>query len=411
MDIQKIKDIYNQTSDRIKNVHIGCFEGMAEPLFLISDTYPGVWLEHVYDAVFYAKHYPEYTDIAVNTLNLFIDRQTREGQLPCYVMNSAKCSTRTAYTGFTQIQECVSFGRLCHEVCEMKKDNAFLEKCYNSIKRWDAWLRKYRMTTGRGLVEMFVGFDTGHDNSGRLDGIKFHGLRTEDGFRLPAHIPPANDPACPILAVDMNCNFYGTQTALADMARMLGKNDEAAEWDKKAHAVKEKIFELLYDKEDAFFYDVDKNGNKRKFRSSTIFHLFIEKVLDKDADREIIDEIYDRHINNPDEFRTPYPFPAMAINDPSCENHAPHNCWGYYSQGLIALRCTRWMDHYGWSKDFDMLCEKWVQAWTDCFDELKMGQELDPITGKPTKCSQWYSSCMLFYTYAAKRLGLIKEEL
>ena len=35
---------------------------------------------------------------------------------------------------------------------------------------------------------------------------------------------------------------------------------------------------------------------------------------------------------------------------------------------------------------------------------FKLGQELDPITGKPTKSSQWYSSCMLMYLYAAQRL-------
>ena len=33
---------------------------MDKPLFLISETYPGIWLEHVYDSVFYASENPEY---------------------------------------------------------------------------------------------------------------------------------------------------------------------------------------------------------------------------------------------------------------------------------------------------------------------------------------------------------------
>ena len=45
-----------------------------------------------------------------------------------------------------------------------------------------------------------------------------------------------------------------------------------------------------------------------------------------------------------------------------------------------------------------------VEAWTEHFDKVKMGQELDPITGIPTKSSEWYSSTMLFYTYAVKRI-------
>lgn len=152
-------------------------------------------------------------------------------------------------------------------------------------------------------------------------------------------------------------------------------------------------------------YDADKNGNKRKYISSTIFHLFLEKVLDREEDKELIEKIYIRHIKNDKEFWTNYPFPSMAICDKSCESHADFNCWGYYTQGLIVLRCIRWMDYYNMCKDFDYICEKWLEAWTSCFDYFKFGQEIDPITGEPTKSSEWYSSCMLMYLYAAKRLG------
>ena len=95
----------------------------------------------------------------------------------------------------------------------------------------------------------------------------------------------------------------------------------------------------------------------------------------------------------------------MAICDPSCKDHAEKNCWGYYSQGLIALRCTLWMDEYGLSKELDRLCEAWTETLTKHYDTLKFGQEIDPITGIPTDCSEWYSSTMLFYLYAARRLG------
>lgn len=46
-----------------------------KPLFLISERYPGVWLEHVYDSVFYAMLDPTKLYLAENTLNLFIDNQ------------------------------------------------------------------------------------------------------------------------------------------------------------------------------------------------------------------------------------------------------------------------------------------------------------------------------------------------
>lgn len=402
-----IHSICCTVEQRLKEKHIGCFQGSDIPLFLISTEYPGLWLEHVYDSVFYAKLYPSQLEIAKNAILIFIDHQTSEGQYPCYYFDSSKIDCREdEIFGYSQIQECVSFASLCCEVCEMINDSALTEKVYESVKKWDNWLRKYRMTRNLGLVEMFVGYDTGHDHSGRLNGLSCPGNYIKDGKRVNAGIIPQNDDVAPVIAVDMNANFYGTQKALAKLARMCGKYEEAAEWDRKAVEVKTRLLELCYDETDAFFYDVDKHGNKRKYLSSTILHLFMEKVLDPKEDKAIIDAIYTRHLKNPNEFWTEYPFPSMAVCDPSCENHRESNCWGYYSQALIVLRCTRWMDDYGYSEDFDNICQKWLKAWTACYSEMKFGQELDPHTGEPTSSSEWYSSCMLFYLYAAQRLGI-----
>jgi len=399
---EKIQEICKIIKDRIENLHICCFKGMDKPLFMISTTYPGVWLEHVYDSVFYAKMVPERIDLAVNTINLFLDLQTAEGQFPYCVRNGAE----DCRVGYSQIQECVSFVQLALEVCEMTKDRAFLEKVYEGSRKWVNWMKQNRMTTQRGLIELFVGFDTGHDNSGRLTGLSCQGNYVKDGVKMNAAVLP-EDEVAPILAVDMNANYFANLKALAKMAEMLNKQEDAAKWEKEAGQIKDKLFEICYDEADAFFYDVDKNDNKRKYLSSTILHLFMEKVLDHEEDSTLIKEIYERHIKNPEEFWTEYPFPSMAISDPSTKDHIEANCWGYFSQGLIALRCTRWMDEYGMAEDFDILCEKWLKAWTACFDYFKLGQELDPITGEPSISSEWYSSVMLFYWYAAQRLNIV----
>lgn len=404
---EKVKNIYKTVKERIENVHIGCFKDMDKPLFLISEQYPGLWLEHVYDSVMYAKLNRDKIFTAENAVNLFIDKQTEDGQIPFGVFDGNKRPGGETSAGYAQIQECVSFYTLCLEVYEMNKDKAFLEKAYESGKKWIKWLETYRMTTNRGLVEMFVGFDTGHDNSGRLEGMSCKGNNRIDGVAQKASVLPPEDDITPILAVDMNCNFYGNLLAMSKMANYLGKEDEALCWRNYAKEVKKKLFEYCYDEKDAFFYDVDKKGNKRRYKSSTIFHLFLEKVLDKDEDMEIIERIYKEHIKNPEEFWTEYPFPSMAINDPSCQGHKEFNCWGYYTQGLIVLRCSRWMDYYGWSEDYEYILEKWLETWTEHYDTIKLAQEIDPITGIPTKSSEWYSSCMLNYLYAAERLKLV----
>ena len=331
-------EIYDITKNRLDTVHVGCFEGMDKPLLLISTQYPGIWLEHVYDSVFYAMRDRSKLHLAENTVDLFISNQREDGQLPCFVLDKNKM-TRSYQNaiGYSQIQECVSFAKLCLLVYKMNGKRDFLERIYESASNWVMWLENNRMTLGTGLVEAFVGYDTGHDNSGRLSGLSCIGNYRIDGVEQNAGILPAGDSVAPLITVDMNCNFYATLTALSEMARELGLKAASKAWAQRAAQVKSKLFELCFNAEDCFFYDVDKNMNQRKYLSSTIFHLFMEGVLDKDADAALIKEIYDRHISNPDEFATPYPYPSMAISDPSCEGHAQRNCWGYYSQGLIAL--------------------------------------------------------------------------
>lgn len=402
MDTTKIQDICKTALERIQNDHIGCFKDMDTPLFCISNQYPGLWMEHAYDSVLLAKLLPAYVPLAENAMNLFLDRQTEEGQLPFSVWDGNRMRDGVTKCLYAQVQECVSFLTLCREVYDMNRDRAFLEKAYTAGCKWMSWFRQYRMTTGRGLIEMFCGYDTGHDNSGRLSGISCPGNYNDQN----AAVLPPEDGITPILAVDMNANHYGDLVALADMATLLGRDAEAEQWRRDAREIKANMFRYLWNEEDGFFYDVDKHNVQRKYKSSTIFHLFLERVLDPVEDEAMIQRIYREHIKNPAEFWTPYPFPSMAINDPSCEGHKTFNCWGYYTQGLIVLRCTRWMDAYGWGKDFDYICEKWLQTWTEHYDTVQLAQEIDPITGEPTKSSQWYSSCMLMYMYAAKRLGI-----
>jgi len=399
------KKIVKEIIKRLEEKHIKYISGYKKPLLLISAEYPGLWLEHVYDSVMYATLDKSKLYLAENATEVFMDCQKADGQLP-YAVKDEENSVNSGMptVGYYQTQECVSFASLCLLVYGMNKSREYLKKAYSACVKWVDWLRSNRMTRGEGLVEMFVGFDTGHDNSGRLEGMRYPTAHLSGGVRFGAEVLPECEVA-PIIAVDMNCNLYSTLISLSKMAEELMLKEESEEWKKQAGNVKKRLFQLCYNKEDAFFYDVDKNGKQRKYLSSTVFHLFMEGVLHKEEDKELIEEIYNRHISNEKEFNTPYPYPSMAISDPSAERHRLPNSWGYYSQGLIALRATLWMDKYGFGRELDRLSESWLLAWTRCFDSFKLGQELDPMTGEPSGCSEWYSSTMLFYLFAARRTG------
>ena len=393
---EKIREYYEAVQKRIKEKHINCFKGHEKPVFLISDTYPGVWLEHAYDSLFYAKLDGKYLDIAKNTLNLFLDKQKENGQLPCFVIDMNK-APRWQEVGYSQIQECVSFSRLCYEYYEMSKDKEFLKKAYDKCVKWENWYETYRTPSGKGLIEIFCGHDTGHDGSARKEGMTYDRCAKDND----ATVYPEGDDVLPMITPDNNAVYYGTLIALSNMAKELGENAE--HWEKKAEAVREKLFEICYDGNDDFFYDVDKNGNRRKYLSISITNVFAERLLTQSE----FDVIYNKHMKNPDEFCTEYPFPSMAKSDPSFRQNASGNSWGFYSQALTILRCTRWMDYYGKSEDFDGILEKWIRQLT-FGNDIMFGQELHPLTGKPSDCSEWYSSCMLVYLYAVERLKLIE---
>ena len=44
-----------KNEENIEKKHVGKLNGSEKELFLIGEAYPGVWLEHVYDSVMYAK--------------------------------------------------------------------------------------------------------------------------------------------------------------------------------------------------------------------------------------------------------------------------------------------------------------------------------------------------------------------
>lgn len=396
--IKVIRERYNSAMERITHKNIGRFQGHSKELFLISDEYPGVWLEHAYDSVFFAKLEPKYANIAKNVLNLFLNHQKENGQLPCFIIDRSKNTDMPEY-GYSQIQECVSFFRLCLEYFEISKDIEFLKYAYIKGKKWIDWCESTRMPHKKGLIETFCGYDDGHDNSPRKNGMKYKGTaKNNDASQYPD-----DDNVLPLISPDVNAVYYGDLLALADIAKVLDKPFYAEQYFQKAEKVKKLIIEICYDKNDDFFYDIDKNGNMRKFLSISITNIFAEHLLDS----EFMDRIYQKHLKNQNEFFTPYPFPSIAVSDPQFKKNLNGNSWGYYSQALTMLRCTRWMDAYGKQKDFDEILEKWIDKWT-FGNKIMFGQELDPLTGETSDCSEWYSSCMLVYIYAVRRLGYHK---
>jgi hypothetical protein len=166
--------------------------------------------------------------------------------------------------------------------------------------------------------------------------------------------------------------------ALVKMARILGKNSEADDWDARAAAIRKLILDRLYVSEDACFYDLDSNNNFVRVRGDAMIRVLGEHVVDA----TLFQEIYRKQIHNSAAFWAPYPLPSIALDDPAFVRPIPRNSWGGASQALTALRAPRWMEFYGKPADLARLMDRWVDAIARSGDFY---QQLDPLSGECTK--------------------------
>jgi len=358
----------------------------AEPVLIEGASYKGAWLECApQEALVYAPVRP---DVARNNHLVFFALQREDGQIPCWV--------RTSAVGFAQIQMVVPIAATTWEVAQQSGEHELLEKAYDACVKWDLWLRKYRDTRQTGLCEGFCTYDTGHDNSPRWAEIP---NRCPDGDARK--FPPV--PSLPRLCPDLSATVYGGRIALAAMARALGKRSEEDHWLADAEAIRSAILKKLYSEEDAAFYDLDAQDKFVRIRGDVITRVLGEHVVDQ----KLFEEIYRRQIRNPSAFWAPYPFPSIALDDPTFVRPIPVNSWGGASQALTALRAPRWMEHYGKPADLAHVMQKWVEA---VLNVNKFLQQMDPQNGNFTIAEADYSpAALVFFDFTWRLAGVRKQ--
>ncbi len=342
-------------------------------------TYAGIWLESgPQEGLLYAPFDPA---IAVSNHRVFFDLQRADGYLPCCVRFDRMESS--------QIQTVVPIAATALELAENLQDEGLLRLAYCAGSAWDDWLMRYRNTRGTGLCEAFCGFDTGEDKSARFKG-------------LPWKCPNDDARVCPkvgklpYLAPDLSATVYGGRLALAAMARHLGKRNEAEQWQEKAESIRRAIFKWCFDPEDACFYDRDRDNHFVRVRCVELLVTLGEHV----PDRKLFEEIYGRHVRNPREFWTPFPFPSVAADDPAFDHSMPNDSWGGPSQVLTALRAPRWVEYYGKCADLTHVMRQWVKA---TLASPHFEQQVNPWTGQ-FSTGHAYSPGMLLLTDFVSRL-------
>ena len=376
------------------------------PVLFEGSVYPGIWQEcGPHEGLVYGTlgkyitqaddNAPTPLDIARNNHMAFFALQRpigheSAGQIPA--------SIKMTDVGFGQIQMVVPIAATAWELVQLTGDDELLVTTYNSCSRWDAWLRQYRDTRKTGLVEGFCTYDTGHDNSPRWAGIP---NRCPDGDARKVPSIPSMPRLCP----DLSATVYGARVALASMATALGKGDEASRWQEDAEKIRQLIITKLYCPEDAAFYDLDAQNKFVRVRSDVISRVLGEHVLKRSDphDKAIFESIWIRQLHNPKAFWAPYPFPSIALDDPTFVRPIPRNSWGGATQALTALRAPRWMPYYGKQTELNHLMRQWCEA---IMRHTEFRQQMDPLTGDFTQADpSGYSPAALVFLDFTRRLS------
>ncbi|MBQ4136981.1 MAG: hypothetical protein IJD67_02620 [Clostridia bacterium] len=365
------------------------FECYQKPVLTTGKGYPGIWLEHNHDSLFFADISPE---IAMNSHRIFYDFQAEDGLFPAYI---CKWPHQEAYRiGYGHMQTVYPLAASALEVAMIAKNEEFLADSYKACAKYDDWIVKYRNTRGTGLVEVFCGFDTGHDNSSRIADIPKVCPRGDARVCC-------NNESLPMIAPDLSAMLYRARLALADMAEVMGRINERDMWLEKAQSVKENLVKYCYDEVDEFFYDLDRQGNLRKYVAEHIFRLFLNHAIDKD----IFEKIYNRYIISSEHFNSKYPFASVSVSAPYFNIDLYENNWNGKTQMHTVLETLFWMEHYGKGEEHISFMRMWLDLMNK--SDMVCSQEADPFTGEFSTKAPAFSTTFVAYTQFAKKLGII----
>lgn len=187
------------------------------------------------------------------------------------------------------------------DVHRIHPDAAFLRRAYEGLSAYVAYFDRERDPEDSGLYDIFNHYETGQEYMHRYVAVEPAADEVHWGriFRLKG--------------VDAAVQMYETKQALARMADVLDRPDEAEKWRVEADQTAEAIRSSMWDPDDELFYDVDpETGIRTGVKAAVCFYPYFTDLV-----RERHLPGLKRHLLDPDSFWTPHPVPATSRDDPT----------------------------------------------------------------------------------------------
>lgn len=357
-----------------------------KPILHEGGEYFGCWLESTgtINNELLSRFLPE---VAEETYLGFATYQREDGMIPYKITKDGP--------GYRQIQLVTPLARCVWNHYQTKKaSQQFLQTMYEAMVKYDKWLMTYRNTRGTGCIEAFSAFDTGHDLSPRF----WHVSDTphlDDSTLCHPH-----SPIVPFLAPDLTANVYCQRKYLAKIASELGLGDEAEQWLNKAEEIKEALFRHCYDKEDDFFYDVDKQGKFVKIQSDVLLRVLACEVVDD----EMFARMLDKYLLNTRKFFAKYPLTSIAMDDPRFDPHTDYNSWAGPTNLLTIIRTAHAFEYHQRYVELNLIIQPIISAMSHF---TKFSQTISPWTGKEGYTQVYSPSILAVLDFIERLSGIL----
>lgn len=273
-------------------------------------------------------------------------------------------------------------------VYNISEDDEFLKEMFPKLKAQYAWLAKNRDFDGDGLLSIISPFESGMDWKPTFDiPLGFRPKKANKklfwkvvGVDLKNYIRDYDLEKIRkkgyflVKEVGLNTIYAQNLRVMANLADLMD-DPEAGNYDKLAEKVEKSILRLMYDEEDAAFYDCfGKDDTPIKILTPTIFY----PVILESTSSEIGEKVMEKHFFKGEEFQTDYPIPSLATNEAAFDPNSSIYIW----RGPTWIVNNWFLHKYLVRKKYTEEAERLIDSIMSLIEKSGFREYYNPFTGE-----------------------------
>lgn len=283
-------------------------------------------------------------------------------------------------------------GIALHTLYEACHDRVYLGEMYARVRRHHEWLARHRDFDGDGLLTIISPFESGMDWKPSYDAVLGYGKRVTpqrlytaplywkgvgvdlDNFVRRYDLPRIRRRARFLVKdAGFNAIYAWDLECMEKLAPLAG--DDPGIFSERRRRVLQSMVRLMYDEEDAAFYDVREPGSKKiRVRTPTIFFPLTVAGLSE----EIATRVLEAHFDRSDGFGAPVPLPSVELRDPAFFPGETPFLWRGPTWAFI-----NWFLYHSLRKrGFDARAERLRRALWQAIETSGFREYYDPFTGE-----------------------------